>query len=58
METITNIAQSAVKAVWGSSPEQKEPVSGAQGDVAKGEPFDAGNKGEMKKLSITNYIHY
>ncbi|KAG6014042.1 hypothetical protein E4U54_005909 [Claviceps lovelessii] len=44
METITNIAQSAVKAVWGSSPEQKEPVSGAQGDVAKGEPFDAGNK--------------
>ncbi|KAG6005499.1 hypothetical protein E4U21_007893 [Claviceps maximensis] len=43
METITNIAQSAVKAVWGSSAEKKEPISGAEGDVAKGEPFDAGN---------------
>ncbi|KAG5925912.1 hypothetical protein E4U42_003819 [Claviceps africana] len=43
METITNLAQSAVKAVWGDGSNKKEPVSGAQGDVAKGEPFDGGN---------------
>ncbi|KAG5948096.1 hypothetical protein E4U59_004571 [Claviceps monticola] len=43
METITNIAQSASKAIWGTGGEQNEPVSGAQGDVNKGEPYDAGN---------------
>ncbi|KAG6090029.1 hypothetical protein E4U15_000336 [Claviceps sp. LM218 group G6] len=43
METITNIAQSASKAIWGSGGEQNEPISGAQGDVTKGEPYDAGN---------------
>lgn len=47
METINNIAKtavntanSAVNAVWGSS---EEPVSGKQGNVAAGEPYDAGN---------------
>ncbi|KAG6210884.1 hypothetical protein E4U35_004176 [Claviceps purpurea] len=43
METITNIAQSASKAIWGTGGEQNEPISGAQGDVSKGEPYDAGN---------------
>ncbi|KAG6031413.1 hypothetical protein E4U40_007201 [Claviceps sp. LM458 group G5] len=43
METITNIAQSASKAIWGTGGEQNEPISGAQGDVTKGEPYDAGN---------------
>jgi hypothetical protein len=49
METINNIAKtavntanSAVNAVWGSS---EEPVSGKQGNVAAGEPYDAGNMG-------------
>ncbi|TFB01852.1 hypothetical protein CCMA1212_006152 [Trichoderma ghanense] len=45
METINQIASSAAKAVWGdSNPEaHKEPISGATGDVSKGEPYDAGN---------------
>ncbi|KAL7787033.1 hypothetical protein V8C37DRAFT_391216 [Trichoderma ceciliae] len=46
METINQLATSAAKAVWGDSnaPEtHKEPISGATGDVSKGEPYDAGN---------------
>ncbi|KAH7127706.1 hypothetical protein EDB81DRAFT_148545 [Dactylonectria macrodidyma] len=43
METISNAATAAAKAVWGDSTAQKEPVSGAKGDVSKGEPYDAGN---------------
>ncbi|KAK1243061.1 hypothetical protein MKX07_003689 [Trichoderma sp. CBMAI-0711] len=46
METINQIASSAAKAVWGDDPNaetHKEPISGATGDVSKGEPYDAGN---------------
>lgn len=43
METITSMAQTAAKAVWGNGTERDEPISGVQGDVAKGEPFDGGN---------------
>ncbi|RSL94346.1 hypothetical protein CDV31_014371 [Fusarium ambrosium] len=43
METISNAAAAAAKAVWGENQPQKEPVSGVQGDTAKGEPYDAGN---------------
>jgi hypothetical protein len=43
METINNVAQAAVKAVWGES--NDEPVSGKTGDTSKGEPYDAGNMG-------------
>ncbi|KAM0274292.1 hypothetical protein ACHAQH_007999 [Verticillium albo-atrum] len=43
METITNVTNAAVKAVWGSPEAKQEPVSGVQGDTAKGEPYDAGN---------------
>ncbi|KHO00863.1 glycine-rich cell wall structural protein 1 [Metarhizium album ARSEF 1941] len=43
METVSNIAQSAVKAVWGDGTEHEEPISGVQGDVSKGEPYDGGN---------------
>ncbi|KAK0630716.1 hypothetical protein B0T17DRAFT_507161 [Bombardia bombarda] len=45
METINHYATAAAKAVWGESGE--EPVSGKKGDVAKGEPYDAGNIGEQ-----------
>lgn len=48
METINNLANAASKAVFG---EQKEPVSGVQGDVSKGEPYDAGNLGKFQRLS-------
>jgi hypothetical protein len=43
METINSVATAAAKAVWGEGDASKEPVSGAQGNVAKGEPYDAGN---------------
>ncbi|KAL7905780.1 hypothetical protein GGI35DRAFT_122961 [Trichoderma velutinum] len=46
METINQLATSAAKAVWGDSSTaetHKEPISGATGDVSKGEPYDAGN---------------
>lgn len=54
------MASAAAKAVWGESNTKEnenanttmknetqgvEPVSGKQGDVSKGEPFDAGNIG-------------
>jgi hypothetical protein len=45
METINNMASAAAKAVWGENQGTREPLSGAQGDVAKGEPYDAGNLG-------------
>lgn len=48
METINQLATSAAKAVWGDSSTDethKEPISGATGDVSKGEPYDAGNLG-------------
>ncbi|KAH7313276.1 glycine-rich cell wall structural protein 1 [Stachybotrys elegans] len=37
------MASAAAKAVWGENQATREPVSGAQGDVARGEPYDAGN---------------
>jgi hypothetical protein len=43
METITNLTQTASKAIWGDSASSEEPVSGVTGDVSKGEPYDAGN---------------
>ncbi|KAH7001818.1 hypothetical protein EDB80DRAFT_62725 [Ilyonectria destructans] len=43
MESISNAATAAAKAVWGENTTQQEPVSGVQGDVSKGEPYDAGN---------------
>jgi len=44
MESISQVAAAAAKAVWGEdTTTHKEPVSGAQGDVSKGEPYDAGN---------------
>ncbi|KAF7535131.1 hypothetical protein G7Z17_g13260 [Cylindrodendrum hubeiense] len=43
MESISNAATAAAKAVWGDGTAHKEPVSGAKGDVSKGEPYDAGN---------------
>lgn len=46
METINNVASAASKAVFGETA-NKEPVSGAQGDTAKGEPYDAGNLGRL-----------
>ncbi|KAM5345549.1 hypothetical protein ACJ41O_011410 [Fusarium nematophilum] len=43
METISNAAAAAAKAVWGEGETHREPVSGVKGDTSKGEPYDAGN---------------
>ncbi|OAA44888.1 glycine-rich cell wall structural protein 1 [Metarhizium rileyi] len=43
METISSIANTAAKVVWGDGTEHDEPASGVQGDVSKGEPYDGGN---------------
>jgi hypothetical protein len=60
MEAINNVATVAAKAVWGSGDTHKEePVSGVNGDVAKGEPYDAGNLGEhiLNERSPTSTAH-
>jgi hypothetical protein len=43
METLTNLTNTATKAIWGDGTAREEPISGVTGDVAKGEPYDAGN---------------
>ncbi|KAI5863219.1 hypothetical protein GGS23DRAFT_609755 [Durotheca rogersii] len=44
MDTVNSIANTAAKAVWGTSSQHgSEPVSGQTGDTSKGEPYDAGN---------------
>ncbi|KAH9217349.1 hypothetical protein DL95DRAFT_333930 [Leptodontidium sp. 2 PMI_412] len=56
METVTNIASAASRAIWGEGPNPedrkdvngsatlgKEPVAGELGDVKSGEPYDKGN---------------
>ncbi|PVH70319.1 hypothetical protein DL98DRAFT_139738 [Cadophora sp. DSE1049] len=54
METVTNIASAASRAIWGegTNPDEKkdgnetlgkEPVSGELGEVKSGEPYDKGN---------------
>ncbi|KAM3555430.1 hypothetical protein MY1884_005599 [Beauveria asiatica] len=42
MDTVSQMATTAAKYVFGDSANQ-EPLSGTQGDVTKGEPYDAGN---------------
>jgi len=43
MESINNLKEVATKAIWGDGKSGKEPISGVNGDVSKGEPYDAGN---------------
>lgn len=45
METINNLTSAASKAIWGEGQSHEEPVSGKMGNVAAGEPYDAGNIG-------------
>lgn len=47
MESVSNAASAAAKAVWGDNTRSEEPMSGVQGNVPRGEPFDAGNLSEM-----------
>ncbi|KAJ2974039.1 hypothetical protein NQ176_g6261 [Zarea fungicola] len=44
METLSQMATSAAKLAFGDK-NNTEPVSGVQGDVSRGQPYDAGNLG-------------
>lgn len=56
METINNVATAATKAVFGGYDANKEPVSGVQGDVSKGEPYDAGNLGKFQGFPAEQWV--
>jgi len=43
MESIATLKEVATKAIWGTDESHQEPISGVNGDVSKGEPYDAGN---------------
>jgi len=52
MESISNMASAAAKAVWPNNETdeaRKEPISGESGDTSKGEPYDAGNMDSSKQ---------
>lgn len=53
MDTINKIATAASEAIWGEN-KHEEPVSGKLGNVAAGEPYDAGNIGGMHLYSNKN----
>ncbi|KXX73152.1 hypothetical protein MMYC01_210206 [Madurella mycetomatis] len=53
METIHNITNAASKAIWGDTNPHEEPVSGKMGNVAAGEPYDAGNIGEPNEAALS-----
>ena len=52
METVSNVASVASKAIWGdpnasttaTAESGTEPISGVKGNTAVGEPYDAGNR--------------
>jgi len=59
METVSNLTSAASRAIWGETSTQptesgQEPVSGQNGDVAKGEPYDAGNLGDSTETEPTS----
>ncbi|PHH74502.1 hypothetical protein CDD80_3053 [Ophiocordyceps camponoti-rufipedis] len=53
MDTVSNVATQAVNLVWGDSSHQREPISGAQGNVSSGEPYDAGNMDQQSMSKVT-----
>ncbi|PFH59750.1 hypothetical protein XA68_11931 [Ophiocordyceps unilateralis] len=54
METTSNIVLQAAKLVWGDQSDQREPISGAQGNVSRGEPYDAGNMNASDQQGMSN----
>ncbi|KAM0247726.1 hypothetical protein ACHAQJ_009757 [Trichoderma viride] len=60
LETINQLASSATKAIWGDSNTEethKEPISGATGDVSKGEPYDAGNLDAQDQSKVASTLN-
>lgn len=54
-------ANVTANAAWKESP-NTEPLSGASGDVTKGEPYDAGNMGKpvhkSSRIFMLGFFHY
>ncbi|KAL2259261.1 hypothetical protein VTK26DRAFT_7127 [Humicola hyalothermophila] len=57
METINKIATAASEAIWGENKPHEEPVSGKLGNVAAGEPYDAGNIGGEFEPGLGSKLH-
>jgi hypothetical protein len=59
LETINQLASSATKAIWGDNNAEthKEPISGATGDVSKGEPYDAGNLDAKDQTKVESALN-
>jgi hypothetical protein len=57
METINNLTNAASKAIWGEGQSHEEPVSGKMGNVAAGEPYDAGNIGGKFNYDRFTQLH-
>jgi hypothetical protein len=58
MDTVSNLASAASKAIWGEQTKTQdnettgqEPVSGQTGNVEDGEPYDKGNAGSFSLIS-------
>jgi hypothetical protein len=56
METLNKVASAASEAIWGKNQAHEEPVSGKMGNVAAGEPYDAGNIGGKLKAYPTAHL--
>lgn len=57
METLSQMATSAAKLAFGDK-NNTEPVSGVQGDVSKGQPYDAGNLGTQSPPLVSHQPTY
>jgi len=60
METINQMASTAMKAVWGegdANQTHSEPISGAAGDVSRGEPYDAGNLDQDDQKRVASNLN-
>jgi hypothetical protein len=60
METISNVATAASKAIWGeqTATQQnetggKEPISGETGKGTPNEPYDQGNSGKLTAFALS-----
>ncbi|EGS20452.1 uncharacterized protein CTHT_0022840 [Thermochaetoides thermophila DSM 1495] len=64
MDALSHVAEAASKALFGSTDSSsqhesgEEPISGKLGNVAAGEPYDAGNMGGAQALSNSLCTHH
>ena len=64
METVNSLTSAASRAIWGEQNKDtdtapngatnQEPISGENGDVNAGEPYDKGNVGEFTSQELNS----